>query len=388
MIHTSKWFERREARLEEPLKNTILYYGKSALLKTFAGLPTVILPILGVVEFLGVVKKYRETVNFTTDYMRSGRAVTNDGPPGVGKTFTGANTAYNLAIKAWAELQEDYFTQKAMVPQWVKVGDSDKLEAFKSLEESYKVYRQNIETNIPCLISSIPLREYGTGRMSYQLTPEMFLQTDRVPERTILFIDEIGEDQGVSISETKNPNYLAFWRFPRHFFDGKFVNTNQDGSQAAIAVRRSTDYVNRIIGQKWIDRPAALEAKFERKKRRYYKLIKKCGADDKRAKHLAQELYFLKKYIATIGFREISCQLRTIEGSPVGEVQKFILPAIGGVQYDDRTYRNQYKCRNETIGLRGWEKLTIEEYDHSGFAAQIKSGNNGKGKAPKRRGGA
>ncbi len=372
MIHTEKWFERQERRLEEPLKNTIRYKSKWATLKICTG----VLAPWGIYEFFKLVKEVRATVTFTTDYMRSGRAVTNDGAPGVGKTFTGSNTAYNLALDAWELLKDEYYTQTAMLPQWLKDGELDKIAAYNSLKESYEYYKERESENIPCLVSSIPLREYGTGRMSYQLTPEMFLQVDRVPEYTIFFIDEIGEEQGVDKSTTDNSDYLAFWRFPRHFFDGKFVNTNQDGGQAAIAVRRSTDYVNRIIGQEWIDRPAALESRYRRLKRRYYKLITRYGKESHCAQYLAQKLYYLKKYIKTIGFREITCQLRTTDGAAVGSMEKFILPAIGGVQYDDRTYRNQYKCKGEEIKLRGWEKLTIEQYDHSDFAAELGGGKD------------
>ncbi len=57
----------------------------------------------------------------------------------------------------------------------------------------------------------------------------------------------------------------------------------------------------------------------------------------------------------------------TTKGALVGEKSKIILPAIGGVQYDDRTYRKQYRCKDKPIELRGWEKLTIEEYDHEEF---------------------
>lgn len=380
--HSDKWFAAQEARLEEPLKNTKRYYRKSAMLKIFAGLPTLILPILGIIEVVRLYRNLNGYSNFTTEYMRNGRAVTNDGAPGAGKTFTGCNTAYYLAIEAWEQLKNDYFTQKSMLSVWLKNGDTDKIEAFKTLEKSYEFYKANEETNIPCLISTIPLREYGTGRMSYKITPEMFLQLDRVPEYTIFFIDEIGEDQGVDKSDTVNPDYLAFWRFPRHFFDGKFVNTNQDGSQAAIAVRRSTDYVNHIIGQEWKMRPTALENRYERRKARFFKRLNKGRYSEARAEYIEQELYYQFKYYHTIGFRQVTCQLHTTQGVAVGGFDKYILPAIGGVQYDDRTYRKQYKCKDKEIKLQGWEKLTIDEYDHSEFNNQVKGGKP----EPKRRG--
>ena len=145
--------------------------------------------------------------------MNKGRAVTNDGAPGAGKTFTGSNVAYFLALEQWKKLKSDYFTQHTMIAQWVREGDTDKLESFKALEESYNFYAERESEFIPCLVTSIPLREYGTGRMSYVLTPEMFLQEERVAEDTVFFNDESGKDQGTDTSKTGNKDVLAFGGF-------------------------------------------------------------------------------------------------------------------------------------------------------------------------------
>ena len=85
----------------------------------------------------------------------------------------------------------------------------------------------------------------------------------------------------------------------------------------------------------------------------------------------------MKKYIATIGFRKVKSQLLTTKGVAIGDIETTILPAIGGVQYDDRAYRKQYKCKNKPIEMKGWEKLIIEELDTSEFDKKIK----GDGKA-------
>lgn len=376
-VHSAAWFAKQEARLEEPLKNTVRYFGKSAFIKIFAGIPTIGITIWGIVQFVRVKKYIHSFSNLSTDYMNNGRAVTNDGPPGAGKTFTGGNVAYYLSIEQWEKLKSEYFTQRTMVAQWLKDGALDKLEEFKTLEESYQFFAERERENIPCLVSSVPLREFGTGRMSYELTPEMFLQKERVGEYTVFFNDESGADQGVDTSKTTDKDLLAFWRLPRHFFDGKFVNTNQDGAQNAIYMRRSTDFVCHIFGQEWIMRPLALELKYARKEKKFYKKLRKGKLDTASAAYLGQELYYLKKYIKTIGFRRVSTQLRTSEGVAVGGPEVIILPAIGGVQYDERAYRKQYKCKDQPIAMRGWEKLTPEPYDHSEFENQIR----GEGKA-------
>ena len=132
--HPEKWFLKQETRLEEPLKNTIRYKGKWAIFKLCTG----VLAIWGIVQLVRLYKYLNDFSNFTTEYMRNGRAVTNDGAPGAGKTFTGCNTAYYLAQEAWKSLQSDYHIQRAMLSVWLKNGDTDKIEAFKAIEQSYE----------------------------------------------------------------------------------------------------------------------------------------------------------------------------------------------------------------------------------------------------------
>lgn len=366
--HSPAWFAKQEARLEEPLKNTVRYYGKSAILKICTG----ILAIWGIVQLVRLRKYIYNFSNLTTDYMNKGRAVTNDGAPGAGKTFTGSNVAYFLALEQWEKLKSEYFTQRTMVSQWLKNGDTDKLETFKAIEESYLFFKEREGSFIPCLVTSIPLREYGTGRMSYVLDRKMFLQKERTAENSVFFNDESGSDQGADTSKTTNKDLLAFWRLPRHFFDGMFVNTNQDGNQNAIYMRRSTDFVSHIFGQEWLMEPLKLQWRYTRKERRYYKRLQRGKLSAQRAEYIGQELYYLKKYIATIGFRRIKSQLLTTKGVAIGDVDTTILPAIGGVQYDDRAYRKQYKCKDKPIKMQGWDKLIIEELDTSEFDQEIK----------------
>lgn len=366
-LHNEAWFLKQEARLQEPINNTKRYYYKRFIIK----IATVVLSPWGISGLLKTRKYLNSFMRLHTDFMNKGRAITQDGAPGAGKTFTGSNIAYFLAIEQWERLKSDYFTQRTMVTQWVKDGDADKLTNFKALEESYIFYKEREATNIPCLVSSIPLREYGTGRMSYVLPPEVFLQIDRVPEYTVLFNDESGFLQGADTSKTANKDILAFWRYPRHFFDGIFVNTNQDGSQNAIYMRRSTDFVNHLYGQEWLLRPVRLEKKYKRKEERYYKRLNRGKLTAEQKEYKGQELYYLKKYIATIGFRRIESRMTTSKGEVVGEIEETILPAIGGVQYDDRAYRNLYKCKDKEITLKGWERLVIDKFDRDGFDKSV-----------------
>ncbi len=370
-VHSDAWFAKWEARLQEPIKNTKLYHYRDGLIK-IAFLPTIVLPVLGIIQIVRARNYLRQFIECRNEFMHKGRMITNDGPPGAGKTFSGGNMAYYLARDQWAKLQNDYLLQRSMVAEWIKNGESDKIAAFKALEESYKYYAdpERINKYIPCLMSSVPLREYGTGRTSYNLSPKVFKQIQRVPEYTVFFNDESGRLSGSDKSKTVDDDVADFWRLYRHFMDGMAVHTNQDGGQNMIQIRRSTDYVNHIFGQETILQPTRLLIKLDRKKRRFNKKLGKMDAA--KEEYLAQELYYLEKYIATIGFRRVLHQLSTAQGERIGEKEYYIFPAIGGVQYDDRSYRNLYKCKDKKIELEGWESLVVDEFDRSEYDSLIK----------------
>ena len=368
--HSQEWFYKQEQRLQEPIRNTKRYYYKKyivqccTLIGVFWGIP-------------GLLKMKRSLDSFNSlalDCLSGGRTVTNDGPPGAGKTFTGANMAYFLSQQRWAQLQRDYRTQSTMLEQWVREGDTDKITAFASLKESYEFWQKNESEYIPCLASSIPLREYGTGRMSYKLTPELLLQAERCPEYIVLFNDESGLLFGGDKSKDASDDAKDLWRFIRHFFDGMSVNTNQDGDQNGIFIRRSTDYVNHIFGQTWLMKPERILKRLEKREERYFKKLDKEKLSEERAKYIGQELYFKRKYASTIGFRQIRHSTTTPSGVNVGEDEDYILPAIGGVEYDDRCYRNLYKCKDKPLKLKGWEKLVVDGFDRRKYDEMITSG--------------
>ena len=369
-VHSEAWFAKQEARLQEPTKNTVHYHCRGGVMK-------ILIPVVGIVVGLIQIFRVREYLRKYTDccydFLHSGRMITNDGAPGSGKTFSGANMAYELARSQWGKLQRDYITQKSMVAEWVKCGDTDKLTAFKALEESYLYYAEREAMYIPCLVTSVPLREYGTGRTSYKLSPEIFYQARRAPEYTVFFNDESGMLFGADKSKEASADVADFWRLYRHFLDAMSVNTNQDGGQNMIQIRRSTDYVNHLFGQEWILRPILLERKFERKERKFYK--KQAKLSPAREEYLAQELYYLDKYIGTIGFRRIQHQIKTVQGENIGEKGYYIFPAIGRVQYNDRSYRNLYKCKDKPIKLEAWEDLVVDEYERSEYDSMIKGGS-------------
>ena len=363
MVHSEKWFGKWADRINQPIQNTKRYYYRRGIIKIATG----VLLIFGIIDLVRTRHYLNRYFDFIDYVINNGRFVTNDGTPGCGKTFTGGNMAYLLAQRRWEELQTEYFLQRSMLSEWLKCGDTEKLEAFRALEDSYKFFKEREDKYIPCLLSSIGLEEYGTGRKSYKLKPEIFLQVSRCPEYAVLFNDESGQLFGARTSKTVSVDVEDTCRFIRHFFDGMGINTNQDGSQNGIYLRRITEYVNHLFGQEWLLEPIRLEKRIARMEARYFKRLFKGKLNAEKAEYVGQKLYFLKQYSRTIGFRRIIHQLCNSNGAAIGEAEDYILPAIGCVKYDDRCFRKLYKAKDKDIDLEGWDSLVADEFDRSDY---------------------
>lgn len=363
-LHNDKWFKKQEERLEEPFKNTKRYHGRKAMLMIIIGLPTVILPIWGLVKLIKLWLYIDSFYDQQKDYMFKGRMIKNVGPPGCGKTFTGGNIAYSLALKRFEDLTTDYFTARTMVREWVKNADAEKLIAYEALKESYEFFKANEDKFIPCLLTTIPLREYKTGRMSYRLTPAVYAMVQRIPEYTVLFNDETGATFNCHNSLNIADDVQDFMRFIRQMLDAVGVNTEQGDDGDAKTFRKSTDYNNYLGGQEWLMKPTMLIKRFNRRIEKYIKKTENGTLSEEQAIFKGQELYYMKEYIKTIGFRRIPHELKSAGAGLYGNIKEdYIFPAIGCVQYSDRAFRSAYKCKDQTIELDGWTGLLIEDCD-------------------------
>lgn len=350
--YSSERIQMLQARCFEPIKNTKWYFIKKAILEalTIFLIPKAIYTIHSLKHNLKIFEEQ------SSDYLGKGRTVTFDGSPGSGKTFVGSNVAYKTALNRWEALKFEYSTQKAMLETFVRQNDTDKIIAFNALEASYLFFKEREKEFIPCLISTIPIVEYGTNRKSYILTPELFAQIERCPEYSVLFNDESGLDFGSDTSKDAAKPVKEVWRFIRHYFDGMAINTEQDGGNNGIYIRRSTDYITHLYGQEWILPPKRLLKRLERKKQKYYSLIEK----NKESENFGIYLYFLNLYTKSIGFRKVIYKTVSREGLPLSDVNYYIIPSIGGVHYDDRAYRLNYQAKDVDITLLGFDKELVE----------------------------
>ena len=104
---------------------------------------------------------------------------------------------------------------------------------------------------MPVLASNIPMRIPWHG-MSYKLTPEHLLLKERLPERSVILIDEHG--QWCSQFGYNNPNavnngaYDEFTRLCRHYGDYVVFVCEQCSENLIFTVRRRLQSLNNMMG--------------------------------------------------------------------------------------------------------------------------------------------
>ena len=114
----------------------------------------------------------------------------------------------------------------------------------KGLKLIKKAEMPRLYSNIPLLLRRpiyisrklIPHREY----FSEVLTYEHILLLDRVPEYSVVMIDEVGQvaDQYQYDNPFVMQDLQKFVRYFRHFVDGKLILTDQSSSNIVVAIRR------------------------------------------------------------------------------------------------------------------------------------------------------
>ena len=296
------------------------------------------------------------------DYLGSARVVTLTGVPGCGKTFSGgANIAIAVAASRWAKLKSDYFLQQGMVTRWKLEGDTDAIEKFAALEESYIYFAEREARYIPCLISTIPLRDLH-GRFSYVMTPEVETQVTRVPEYTVLFKDESGLDSGASRSRDMSLAEQATYRFIRHFGDFTLINTDQRETGNAVQIRGVTDYNINLQRQETIMAPNFAWKIFQKQKNRYFRRLQEGKISREKAQHIGEKYFYREKYLETIGFRKIPYTHGGANGQgTVFDRGTYIFPRRGMADYDGRTWWKMYQAKDKPLDLATWETLLVGE---------------------------
>lgn len=407
------WCRKMDARIGEPFKNTYRYYcppaliflvlsfalrdyyhGWAALGRSFLNLSifwrlpetgavlafdiaftivqvaiqiaAIVFTVLAVrilVRLRLLCKRYRRQ---TENYMKREHSVCFIGPPGSGKSVSGGDVAVNVARRRWRELQIAYATEKWRVPYYERTGQTEKLEAFKALEESYLFFKANEDKAVPCLATSIGMKV--GQRFAYKATPLFFTQHVRVAEYCVIFDDESGATKGSDTSKGASKRIKLFYRFVRHFGDFIIIMTEQNSAKNADYIRSCLDNNIYCYCQEWILEPKRLTKRVGKLADKVLSRMDRQTPSE--SSRQVRRLYYLNAYRKSIGWRRIR---RKSEGNTErpsnvyrDSEETVYLPARPIFEYDERTYRNLYKARGECIRMEIWDRLSFREEDDFG----------------------
>ncbi len=128
------------------------------------------------------------------------------------------------------------------------IGVASALKAYRKAVFSWKLNRL-LKGRIrvgekPLLLTNIPIR-FKRNEWATQLTREHIILEERIPEHSVVFIDEIG--QFASQYDYDNPyvmcNVQEFIRFFRHYIDGRFICTDQASANIVVPIRRRLNII-------------------------------------------------------------------------------------------------------------------------------------------------
>ena len=310
-------------------------------------LPNMLAYIVCIAEWFRYRKRIKESKQ---DYVRQ-----KCGPPGTGKSATAGVEAVVLARHLKNVMREKHWLllQKSYVRPLSELEQAD----FDELAEAINFYKQNPGGQW-CLFSTVPMR---VGKnMSYELTVDHLAQVSRLPAYAVGYADEIGNviDNDTKASEALEP-VAEMSRFTRHDGEFRLIFTEQEQKNFFKDLRRNVAYIEKMKKQR-----SKLSPRLPYWTARFFLFwIWVFGYKIK----IPRFGIFLKKCLSfsqSVGFRvfvskKIGSEFDNDE--VLKKRERAVVPACLNYTYNDRTFRNSYRCLHKPIQGELWRSLLVSK---------------------------
>lgn len=307
-----------------------------------------IAPLLIFTSYRTIMQIYYETqvANHESD-VKDGVAVEiRDGPPGSGKTSSLINDFKVLADKMWNKINHRYMLYEPFlkeIPYWPQKEREDAEEII----EAYEFY--NATNTYPCLWTSVPA--FVDGLAANMLTADHLMQRKRLPYGSVVILDETSLILPQELYRDKPYEIIEMCKFPRHFGDFKYGSTEQNEDSNLIYLRRVAGCSKHMIKQEWIQKPKILMWIYD-------KLLDKVKVMTKKKVNF---FICFDKIIHSMGYRKYYYTESFGGFASEAGIQTFILKPNLAVEYDERAYKNAYRCKNKALEQASWEHLRLSD---------------------------
>lgn len=317
---------------------------KSILWWLFA-IPIVTLLVKFIYKTIAQVINERRVKIHDNDILDHIYAAEYEGPPGSGKTSSIGTDGVKMARYMWAQVCEKYAMLEPFldeIPFWPRKEKEDALEII----ESYNFFKNS--GTVPCLYTSFPA--YVDGVPTNILTADHILQKEKLPYGSVLVMDETSLMFPQELYKVKPYELVEFFKFLRHFGNFHVFSAEQDEDSNVIYLRRVAGLHRTFIIQEWIHQPKFLIWL-------YNKLFNWCSKKPFTKKTVNFFLIF-KQFYKAFGYRKYYFLDNNLSG-----VKTYVTRPNLKLDYDDRCYRNLYRCRNKSLKVTPWTSYIPDNFD-------------------------
>lgn len=270
-----------------------------------------------------------------------------EGAPGAGKTSSVINDAKILADIRWDEICQEYEMLKpflADIPHWPQKEREDAEEIIETYE-----YYQTTGT-YPCLWTSFAV--FVEGIPANQFTVDHILQRKRIPYNSVIAVDEFNLFIPQNIYRDTPYEIIEISKFCRQWgFSFKIADQSTDGT--VIYFRRVSGRNRYMLEQEWVLQPRLLKW-----------ILKKTICSKKElTKKQVNFCKGLQKIIRASGYRKYYyVDTGTVKyKNDNARVETFVLRSNLNVEYDDRAFKNLYRCKNQKLEVSAWKNLRMDK---------------------------
>ena len=270
-----------------------------------------------------------------------------EGAPGAGKTSSVINDAKLLADIRWEEICHEYAILKPFmesIPNWPQRQREDAMEII----ETYEYYQTS--GTYPCLWTSFAV--FVDGVPANQFTVDHILQRKRIPYGSVIAVDEFNLFIPQNIYRDTPYEIIEISKFCRQWgFSFKIADQSTDGT--VIYFRRVSGRNRYMLEQEWVLQPKLLQWLFK----------KVLTSREELSKRRVNFCKILQKIIKASGYRKYYyVDTGTVKyKNDNAKVQTFILRSNLNAEYDDRAFKNLYRCKDQKLEVSAWKHLRMDK---------------------------
>ena len=268
------------------------------------------------------------------------------GVPGSGKTSSLFSDFKILSDIMWKKICLEYKLLKPYLNE-IKYWKDELREDAEEIVEAYNFYKNS--KTYPCLWSTVPA--FVDGVSVNRLTAEHLLQREKLPYGSVCICDEMSLIMPQELHHNRPIEVKELCKFPRHIGDLHLGTTEQSKDNMLNDFRNSASEFKCMVKQVWVLRPRLLIYIYE-------KLIKILPSN----KITSNFFRIWQKINNSIGYRKYYYyNSGTADNVKKSDVKTFVLPSVLSVRYDDRAFRNIYRCKNKPLKVSSWNHLRMSK---------------------------